>query len=383
MQTNEVWNRMRSHFIGHIASAESRNAWLDVCRSLAIILVLLSHGRHFLTPVWEWAAVFRIGGFLGVELFFVLSGFLIGGIVARDFERAVAGRGWLGRFFMRRWLRTLPNYYLFLGINAVLVVAEVVPGRLRDLLPFLFFGQNLAWPGPAIFGEAWSLAVEEVFYMVFPLCLYWFGKSDQKRESVFVSVVVLLLVIPLLLRALIVLAAGPTWDEGVRKVVVFRLDALMVGVLASLLVRRAELITRYSVCRLVAASSILLGASIVAFFSMEKSLNHSVFARVWLFPLVSSGCVTLLLSGLMYGRWFHWLKVGADRCARWSYALYLSHMVVFHLITHFCDVTTVSAWQAAANWGVFVGASFCVAALVERFFERPILRWRETIQILS
>ena len=382
MQTIDGWNRRDSNSLRIVASAESRNAWLDVCRSLAIILVLLSHGRHFLTPVWEWAAAFRIGGFLGVELFFVLSGFLIGGIVARDFERAVGGSGWLGRFFVRRWLRTLPNYYLFLGINALLVVAEVVPGRMRDFLPFLFFGQNLAWPGPAIFGEAWSLAVEEVFYVVFPLCLYLFGKSNQKRETVFVSVVILLLVTPLLLRALVVLVAGPTWDEGVRKVVVFRLDALMVGVLASLLVRRTELITRFSACHLVTASSILLGASIVAFFSMEKSLNHSVFARVGLFPLVSSGCVALLLSGLRYEGGFQWLKVGADRCARWSYALYLSHMVVFHLITHFCDVTSVSAWRAAAYWGMFVGGSFCVAALVERFFERPILRWREKIKIL-
>ena len=112
MQENDDWKFLGFRYSSIVKSPESRNVWLDACRSLAIILVLLSHGRHFLTPVWDGAAIFRIGGFLGVELFFVLSGFLIGGIVARDFERSVDGSGWLHKFFLRRWLRTLPNSQL-------------------------------------------------------------------------------------------------------------------------------------------------------------------------------------------------------------------------------------------------------------------------------
>jgi len=67
-------------------------------------MVLLSHGRHFLTPVWEGAADFRIGGFLGVELFFVLSGFLIGSIAWQGFQQADPGHSWIGSFLLRRWL---------------------------------------------------------------------------------------------------------------------------------------------------------------------------------------------------------------------------------------------------------------------------------------
>ncbi|WP_369690182.1 acyltransferase family protein [Pseudomonas sp. AU12215] len=74
-----------------MAAASTRNQWLDICRSLAISLVLLSHGRHFLTPAFPAAQNFKFGGFLGVELFFVLSGFLIGGAVAEAECNTVTG----------------------------------------------------------------------------------------------------------------------------------------------------------------------------------------------------------------------------------------------------------------------------------------------------
>ena len=62
------------------------NNWLDICRGLAIMLVLLSHGRTFLIPIDSSFQFFKFGGFLGVELFFVLSGFLIGSILIDKFE---------------------------------------------------------------------------------------------------------------------------------------------------------------------------------------------------------------------------------------------------------------------------------------------------------
>ena len=105
----------------------SRNPWLDLCRALAILLVLLSHGRVFLRDALPWAEVLRFGGFMGVELFFVLSGFLIGGILLRVSRQP--GTAWLRVFYVRRWLRTLPNYYLFLLLTVVVMVVSI---RLQD-----------------------------------------------------------------------------------------------------------------------------------------------------------------------------------------------------------------------------------------------------------
>lgn len=360
------------------SSPGERNHWLDVCRSLAIILVLLSHGRHFLTPAWSDVAVFRIGGFLGVELFFVLSGFLIGSIAERSFRHANAGQSWIGTFLQRRWLRTLPNYYLFLAINALLIAASITPGRMADLLPFAFFAQNLAWPGPGVFGEAWSLSVEEVFYLVFPLCLLLLGKVVRSRRNVFVTVTLLLLLAPLLARICAVTFAAPAWDDGIRKVVVFRLDALMLGVLAGWLVHEHGLLEKASARWLALLATITIGAAVILFFTLEKTLNSSFFARVWLFPLVSLGCAMMLLSGLRMASPCPLLGRAADYGARLSYALYLAHMPVFHLIMHFSGSTPPGDPSGAvARWVVFWGGSILVAALVERFVERPILAWRD------
>lgn len=363
---------------GEEGAGPAHNVWLDVCRSLAILLVLLSHGRYFLTPVYADANVLRIGGFLGVELFFVLSGFLIGGIVERHFRQSSDGRGWLSNFLCRRWLRTLPNYYLFLAINLLLVASAVTPGRLADLVPFAFFTQNLAWPGPPVFGEAWSLAVEEVFYLVFPLALYFLGKVEPDWRKVFLAVTLMLLFVPLLARLAAVLLASPNWSEGIRKVVVFRLDALMMGVLAGWLAHEYRLLDRLNPRLMSLAATALLALAIALYFTLGKAIDQGIFFRVFLLPLVSLGFAMAILSGLKAVCWPSALSRNASVLARLSYALYLAHMPVFHLIrNYFGDTPPGDMHGAITRWSAFMLGSILLAALVERHFERPILAWRD------
>lgn len=360
--------------------AKVRNPWLDVCRSLAIVMVLLSHGRHFLIPAWGDAAAFRIGGFLGVELFFVLSGFLIGGIAEQRFSRTAAGQAWVGRFLLRRWLRTLPVYYLFLAINAALIAAAILPGRLSSLAPFAIFAQNLAWSGPPVFGEAWSLAVEEIFYLIFPLGLYFFGRVNADRRRVFLTVTLLLLLVPLLARIGVVTMAAPSWDDGVRKVVVFRLDALMTGVLTGWLAHEYRLLERFRASVLALLAIGVLAAAIAIFFTYESTLNASHFGRVWLFPLVSFGCALTILAGLRETALPSYFTSTTKVVARLSYALYLAHMPVFHFVMHFLgNAPSGDISGALIRWMIFLIGSICAAALVEHLVERPILAWRDRV----
>jgi peptidoglycan/LPS O-acetylase OafA/YrhL len=357
-----------------------RNFWLDACRSLAIIMVLASHGRHFLTPAWKDATIFRLGGFLGVELFFVLSGFLIGSIAWSSFRKAGSNHRWVLNFMARRWLRTLPPYYLFLFVNALLIGGAVSDGHIADLRPFVFFVQNLAWPHPRVFGEAWSLSVEEIFYLILPLSLVLFGHIFSNKKTAFLSVVALFLLLPLIARLIAVEVSEPPWDEGIRKVTIFRLDALMVGVLASWLIHEKPPLNRFK-----GVSALLLSVSITAgavtfFLRNEATLNSDAFARVWLFPLVSVGCVLLVVSGLA---WHHAPAIIArptEVCARWSYALYLAHMPVFNIILWSQGhAQTGNTFGSLVRWGTFIVGSMCAAALVERFIERPTLQWRDRI----
>ena len=93
---------------------------------------------------------------LGVEIFFVLSGFLVGGIL---FEQVMSGASWhslLPTFWVRRWIRTLPSYYLFLGLNILIYQRSGLP----PLAPYFAFLQNFVHPIPSFFSDSWSLAIE-------------------------------------------------------------------------------------------------------------------------------------------------------------------------------------------------------------------------------
>lgn len=159
------------------------NPWLDLCRSLAIIMVILSHGRVFLLPALPSSQYLKFGGFLGVELFFVLSGFLIGRIIFDKIEKSDTAFGWIPSFWFRRWMRTYPSYILFLILN-LLLIDNIRPDAQPNLLAFSTFTQSLTIPHPSFFGEAWSLAVEEVFYFSFPIVISVFYLQQQTKETV-------------------------------------------------------------------------------------------------------------------------------------------------------------------------------------------------------
>ena len=155
---------------------------LDVLRSIAIILVMLMHSGSMFLPlarlpligniVGKLLAIIIPVGYLGVELFFVLSGYLIGSILIKlfsDNKKPIFKE--IKQFWIRRWLRTLPNYYFVLLINYIVFVF------ILNSYPFnwkyLFFIQNFISVQPSFFRESWSLAVEEWSYFYCQLlCLY-------------------------------------------------------------------------------------------------------------------------------------------------------------------------------------------------------------------
>jgi peptidoglycan/LPS O-acetylase OafA/YrhL len=142
---------------------------LDLLRAAAIMMVICAHGFVVLYPHFgEPLGIFGHGGFYGVELFFVLSGFLIGQILIRagaDLARA----GNVVFFYVRRWFRTLPLFFLFLIVNVVferMFRAHAVGAA--EALTHGFFLRNFSAFQMTFFPESWSLAIEEWFYLLFP-----------------------------------------------------------------------------------------------------------------------------------------------------------------------------------------------------------------------
>ena len=144
---------------------KNRISGLDTLRAVAIILVLMCHYEIFVSHKPTFGFLGKIG-WIGVDLFFVLSGYLISNQI---FSSIVNQRVFsLKTFYYRRILRTLPNYLFVLGIYFL------IPSfRENEILPplwkFLTFTQNLNLNVGTAFSHAWSLCIEEQFYLIFPI----------------------------------------------------------------------------------------------------------------------------------------------------------------------------------------------------------------------
>lgn len=146
-----------------------RNKRLDVLRCVAIVLVLLYHGE-----------VAR-AGWVGVDLFFVLSGFLISGLLFAEYKKW--GSISFKRFFIRRGLKIYPAFYFLILFNIFYQLASHKGrGTLSQYLSEVLYIQNY---GPCIWGHTWSLAVEEHFYILLPVFLLLLIRRSPRRENPF------------------------------------------------------------------------------------------------------------------------------------------------------------------------------------------------------
>lgn len=353
---------------------------LDLIRALAVLMVLFTHACFLFVPVTPDLSVLEpwlLPGQLGVELFFVLSGFLIGGILADE-----AGRGPLDvrRFWLRRWLRTLPNYYLFLLLNFVL--ERMLHGSWPDAWRYTVFWQNLAWPNPAFYPESWSLAVEEIFYLVAPpLILLGKGRLGTWMQRNGVSPIALILggiAVFTAIRIGYVLRLDPSWDEGVRKVTLVRLDAIAYGVLTVVAIRRFRPGPR-ATRRLALAGVAGVIICVTACLALPRDSNF--FARTLLFNLIPISFAAFLpLAARAHGNTTPGaLRMMVGKLALWSYALYVSHLFVLRILMDGLGWRGQSFSECLLQALAFSALAIATSALVYRFHERPWLKLRERI----
>jgi peptidoglycan/LPS O-acetylase OafA/YrhL len=337
--------------------------------------MLIFYGRKTDLPLPSLAYAAAIA----VDLFFVLSGFLIGRILL---GAASQSRQAITNFALRRLLRTLPNYLLFLVLN--IIVWKWHFASLPDHMPYWLFLQNLWTPQPMFFVESWSLATEEWFYLVIAAVALIAGRHNTDARWV----IALLVVVAGAMSARYALAAfyGHGWDLGVRKIVIARLDGPAYGMLTAILLTRHTLSSakQYACFALgltMIATSFLLNAT----FDLEKQPA----LQLWLPTLVGVGFAALLP---LADRWRYRINdnintakvaasAGALSMLAWfadiSYALYLTNLLSYRIIDWCLDWVNrgvVTPWQFA---GLNLIVSVLLAALCFHAFEKPILRWRD------
>ena len=204
---------------------------MDFLRGVAILMVVICHTLVFRRPGWEAPIV--NAGWAGVDLFFVLSGFLISGLLFTEYRRTGAIRFW--RFAIRRALKIYPAFYalVFLTVFVRLATHSSEP-VMRALLHDIFFVQSYA---PGTYGHFWSLSIEEHFYILLPFTLYLMLRGNQVNRAdpfrflpaMFAAVAVALLIARLLTDRYVV---PFTWQTHLFPTHL-RIDSLFFGVLLS------------------------------------------------------------------------------------------------------------------------------------------------------
>lgn len=163
---------------------------MDVLRAVAILLVLLSHSvLSYGAP--EYLSPLQLGG-TGVDLFFVLSGWLLGGQLFKEINRD--GTIDIKRFWYRRWMRTLPAYYAVLALSVTQRMLTVEDAEFPYL--YFIFLQNYD-PPLEFFSISWSLCVEEQFYLIIAPLLAFLGMAGKKTISI---VLIILFMLPSVFR---------------------------------------------------------------------------------------------------------------------------------------------------------------------------------------
>jgi peptidoglycan/LPS O-acetylase OafA/YrhL len=356
---------------------------LDLLRAAAIMSVICAHGFVVLYPHFgSVLGFFGHGGFYGVELFFVLSGFLIGQILIRQ-GPALGRAANVAVFYVRRWFRTLPLFFLFLAINVCLEYQfRQHHVGFSEALSHGFFLRNLTGFHMSFFPESWSLAIEEWFYLLFPAAL-WLGLKISKRfDGVFLSAAFAFFAFSTVTRMLAATDPAATWSDAQRMVVIYRFDALMFGMFGAWLsVRFPGWWRKHRLLGAIAGAVLLLAM----YATLWKIENHhlafgddSYFARTFRFTLVSLGFALLLpwASAWTLTR-ENFCSTAVRRIALWSYGLYLVHLPVFLIVTEFVFRDSKSLLRALASFTIQIGGAIVLSALLYRYFEARCTRLRE------
>ena len=355
-------------------SDRERQPGLDLFRALAIVLVVIYHAAlfGFTLP----ARVDRFG-WIGVDLFFVLSGYLIGGQLLAPLARDQ--RMNLGRFFARRALRIMPAYFVVLAVYFLLPSWREYSEMSQPLWKFLLSVQNIGLHGGTAFSHAWSLAVEDQFYLALPFILLF--ATLWPPAGLIVPCVILLGGIAL--RTL--LAYQNLTDTGVAfrgfQAWIYyptwtRLDPLVFGVaLAAIEKLRPQWWQWLTNCAIWLWLPAL--ALIVYGLWLGEGDYLTVAACVWQFPTIALGMAALLICAVSPQLFFRRVAIpGAAFIASIAYSAYLIQKIVIHFVAQFCARHNIALTSVPALLGVEL-CVYAAATLLFLLVERPFLQLRK------
>ncbi|MEY2556283.1 MAG: hypothetical protein QOF93_1427 [Verrucomicrobiota bacterium] len=354
-----------------------RQPGLDLLRAFAIIVVVIYHAGIMGFPLP--GRVHRFG-WIGVDLFFVLSGYLIGGQLLAPLARDQSIQ--LGRFFARRVLRIMPAYFAVLAIYFLLPSWREYPEMAQPLWKFLLSVQNIALHGGTAFSHAWSLAVEDQFYLCLPFilllanrwtraallipCVITFGGIALRTFLAFQNPAE---ISGVSYRGFQTWIYYPTWT---------RLDPLVFGVALAAIEKFRPAwwrrLTNYAIWLWLPGLTLIVYA-----LWLGEGEYLTVAAAIWQFPLIALGMAVLLICAVSPRLPFRRVAVpGAAFVASIAYSAYLIQKVVIHFVAQFCTTHNIALTSVPALLGVEL-CVYLAGFVLFLLIERPFLQLRHRI----
>ena len=316
-------------------------------------------------------------GWAGVDLFFVLSGFLISGLLFREFQ--THNRIDFKRFFIRRGLKIYPPFFVLIGATVGWALMNRWNLPLKRIFAELFFVQNYF---EGLWSQTWSLAVEEHFYLMLPLLLILLARLNPRAKDPFRSLV---WIYPLLALLVLALRLCTVWRAGVAPSDVgpfcfkyvfpthLRIDSLFLGVLIGYAFHYryqflSNLVARFKIGLVLFAVAALLPLCV---WPMMTTPYHYTFG----FTVTALGFAAVLLLGVTGQNDSNntlvrlWAYVGAH-----SYSIYLWHMAVA-MVLHMVFKRWHGAWWIEA--GSYLAFSVIAGIVLAKLVDIPVLHIRD------
>ncbi|MDQ0009580.1 peptidoglycan/LPS O-acetylase OafA/YrhL [Luteibacter jiangsuensis] len=321
-------------------------------------------------------------GWMGVDLFFVLSGYLIGTQVLKSL--ATTGRLDFAAFYGRRAVRILPAFFTVLALYVLWPAWRETPG-MQPLWQFPTFTFNLLFDNGDnyAFSHVWSLCVEEHFYLVFPILAFTLTRKPAAWKLVVAGAVVV--VGGMFVRGWSWthwLAPAQAAGENVGTVYLrylyyptwARLDGLLAGValaVCGVYRPRAMAWLRARVNGVLILGALLLATALMLFDGARTGFWPCVVG----YPLIALA-MAAFVAAASGDTWLARLDIpGAGWLARASYSLYLSHKGVFHLVQGALDGQLAD--HRFLRFAIYAAATLAGGAVLHYAVERPFLRWRD------